>query len=319
MDRSELLKNCTLCPRECGANRLENRTGYCGAGKNVRAARAALHFWEEPCISGDGGSGTVFFSFCSLKCAYCQNRYISSGGDGLEITAERLAEIFLELEAQGAHNINLVTPDHYLPQILFALDLSRKNGLHVPVVYNCSGWQTVESLRMLEGYADVFLPDFKYMDDAYARKYSDAPGYADIAKRAIAEMVRQAGEPVFDENGIMKKGVIVRHLALPGLSEDSKKIVQYLYETYGDSIYLSIMSQYTPIGMKDCPELDRRITKKEYGGIVDYAVSIGVENAFVQEGKAAGESFIPAFDYQGVRKVSTFLLEKRKVEPKKTY
>ena len=226
---------------------------------------------------------------------------ISSGGDGLEITVERLTEIFLELQAQEAHNINLVTPDHYLPHILEALDFSKKNGLTIPVVYNCSGYQDVEALRMLEGYADVYLPDFKYMNDNYAAAYSNAPGYSGIAKTAIAEMVRQAGKPVFDENGVMRKGVIVRHLALPGLMEDSKKIIRYLHETYGDDMFISIMSQYTPIGMERIPELDRKITNKEYNELVDFAVSLGVENAFIQEGIAASESFIPAFDHLGIK------------------
>lgn len=301
MERMDLLKNCALCPRKCGAARLDGQTGFCGAGKKVRAARAALHYWEEPCISGEKGSGTVFFTYCALKCVYCQNRTVSSGGDGLEITAERLAEIFLELQAQGAHNINLVTPDHYLPHILDALDNAKKGGLHIPVVYNCSGYQSAESLLMLEGYADIYLPDFKYMDDTYAIKYSNAPGYSAIAKSAIAEMVRQAGKPLFDDTGIMQKGVIVRHLALPGLTEDSKNIIRYLYETYGDKLFISIMSQYTPIGMDGYPELDRRISKKEYNELVDFAISLGVESAFIQEGKAAGESFIPAFDYAGIK------------------
>ncbi len=301
MERTELLKSCTLCPRECGANRLDGRVGFCGAGKNVRAARAALHFWEEPCISGEKGSGTVFFSYCSLKCVFCQNRQISGGGDGLEITVGRLAEIFLELQARGAHNINLVTPDQYLPQILDALDIAKRDGLHIPVVYNCSGYQSAGVLRMLEGYADIYLPDFKYMDDAYAMKYSGAPGYSRVAKAAVAEMVRQIGNPVFDENGIMQKGVIVRHLALPELAEDSKKVVRYLYETYSNGIFLSIMSQYTPFGMGKYPELDRKITEKEYEDLMNYALILGVEKAFIQEGEAADESFIPPFNYEGIR------------------
>jgi putative pyruvate formate lyase activating enzyme len=281
-------------------DRLDNQTGFCGAGKNLKVARAALHFWEEPCISGEKGSGTVFFSYCSLGCVYCQNRNISASADGLEITILRLAEIFLELQDKSAHNINLVTPDHYLPHILDALDIAEKSGLKIPVVYNCSGYQTVESLQMLNGYVDIYLPDFKYWDDLYAIKYSNAKGYSGTAKKAIAEMVRQTGEPAFDDNGIIKRGVIVRHLALPGLTEDSKKIIKYLYDTYSDRIYQSIMSQYTPMGLDKFPEIAQKITKAEYDGLVDYAVSLGVENAFIQEGEAAEESFIPPFNYEGV-------------------
>ena len=299
--RMRLLKNCRLCPRMCGAARLDNQTGFCGAGKNVRAARAALHPWEEPCISGEKGSGTVFFSHCALRCAYCQNRDISTGGDGVLVTVERLAGIFMELQEKGAHNINLVTPDHYLPHLLNALDIAIKRGLRIPVVYNCSGYQTAESLRMLEGYVDIFLPDFKYMADGYAAKYSGAPGYARYAKNAVAEMARQAGGPVFDGDGMMQRGVIVRHLALPGLIDDSKKIIRYLYETYGDDIYISIMSQYTPVGTDvEFPELARGVTGNEYDELVDFAISLGVENAFIQEGEAAGELFIPLFNYEGI-------------------
>ncbi len=299
--RTELLESCMLCPRACGVDRLAGETGYCGAGPGARIARAALHHWEEPCISGARGSGTVFFSHCSMGCAYCQNAAISSGQAGREVGAERLSDIFLELQAQGAHNINLVTADHYLPQTLDALDMAKQNGLAVPVVYNCSGWQTEETVRMLDGYADVWLVDFKYWGDGPAARYSNAAGYANVAKRALDLMLRQAGPPVTGPQGILQRGVVVRHLVLPGQLEDSKAIISYLYQAYGKDILLSIMSQYTPVpGVERFPGLSRAVTRAEYGELIDFAVSIGVEDAYIQEGGAAAESFIPPFDYTGV-------------------
>jgi putative pyruvate formate lyase activating enzyme len=298
---SLLLKDCTLCPRECHADRTAGKKGFCKATDELTVARASLHMWEEPCISGDEGSGTVFFSGCSLGCVYCQNSSISKGLAGRIITIERLAEIFLELQDKGANNINLVTPDHYVLHIMKALDISRIKGLKLPVVYNCSGYEKTETLRLLEGYIDVYLPDLKYMSEEPAIKYSGCRDYFTVAARAIEEMVRQAGEARFDERGIMQKGVIVRHLALPGYLEDSKRIIKYLYETYGDRIYISIMNQYTPIvNSSKFPELNRKITEQEYEELVDYAIEIGVENGFIQEGDTASESFIPEFDGKGV-------------------
>ena len=257
--------------------------------------------WEEPCISGEEGSGTVFFSGCPLGCIYCQNHNISRGLAGKTITTERLAEIFLELQGKGANNINLVTPSHYVPQITEALDISRRKGLTIPIVYNCSGYEKVETLKLLEGYVDIYLPDLKYISYEPAAKYSNCRDYFPVAAKAIEEMVRQAEEAKFDERGIMQKGVIVRHLALPGYLEDSKRIIKYLYETYGNRIYISIMNQYTPIIMSDVyPELNRRITEEEYKELVDYAVELGVENGFIQEGETALESFIPEFNGEGV-------------------
>lgn len=296
-----LLEDCTLCPRECHVNRMEGKTGYCKVPGELWIARAALHMWEEPCISGEEGSGTVFFSGCPVGCLYCQNHYIADGTVGKQITIERLADIFLELQEKGANNINLVTPSHYVLQIIDALKISRKRGLHLPIVYNCSGYEKVETLRLLEGLIDVYLPDFKYMDPEPAYQYSRCKDYYPVAAKAIEEMVRQAGDPEFDERGIMKKGVIVRHLTLPGYLEDSKRIVKYLYDTYGDRIYISIMNQYTPLEqVKDYPELNRRITGEEYDELVDYAIHIGVENGYIQEGDTAAESFIPQFDGEGV-------------------
>lgn len=300
MDLS-ILKDCTLCPRECHVDRTAGKKGYCKAADELIVARAALHMWEEPCISGEGGSGTVFFSGCSLGCVYCQNQNISKGMAGKKITIQRLSEIFLELQGKGANNINLVTPGHYVPQIIEALNISRKKGLAVPVVYNCSGYEKAETLKLLEGYVDVYLPDFKYMSDRLAEKYSNCGNYFAVASKALEEMVRQAGEASFDEHGIMQKGVIVRHLTLPGNLEDSKRVIKYLYETYGNRIYISIMNQYTPIAKHEAyPELNRKIAEEEYQELVGYALELGVENGFIQEGETALESFIPEFNGEGV-------------------
>ena len=298
----ELLKECRLCPRECGVNRLAGQKGRCGAvGEKVKVARAALHYWEEPCISGSRGSGAVFFSYCPLGCVYCQNREISRGDAGKEIPVSRLAEIFLELQGKQAHNINLVTPTHYVPQIVLALREAKEKGLSIPVVFNCGGYEKPETLKLLEGLVDVWLPDFKYVSTEHAAKYSGAADYLENAKAALSEMVRQAGKPVFDIHGIMTRGVIVRHLVLPGMSKESKKILRYLHRTDGDRIYLSIMSQFTPLeNVKDYPEIDRTVTESEYENLLDFAMNIGIENAYIQEGGTADESFIPPFDCEGV-------------------
>ena len=296
--------SCTLCPRRCGADRAAGRTGFCGAGGTLKAARAALHYWEEPCISGTKGSGTVFFSGCTLKCCFCQNYPISAEGLGKEISVKHLAEIFLNLQEQGANNINLVTPDHYIPQIISAIDMARSRNFKLPFVYNCSGYETAEMIQLLDSYIDVYLPDFKFMSPDLSAKYSNAPDYPEHAKASISEMVRQCGgdQTRFDDDGIMQRGVIVRHLQLPDHLDDSKSIITYLYNTYKDSIYISIMNQYTPMpGIENrFPELGRTITSSEYDELVDYAIDIGVENGFIQEGETAKESFIPAFDNEGV-------------------
>ena len=241
------LTNCNLCPRRCGVDRTAGETGFCGASDKVKIARSALHFWEEPCISGKNGSGTVFFSHCTLKCRFCQNYEISTCGRGYEISEETLCEKFLDLQSQGANNINRVTPTHFVPQIISALDMAKRRGLTIPIVYNTSGYENIETLKMLNGYIDIYIPDMKYYDDKYAIKYSAAPKYFEIAKAAIHEMFNQVSYPVFDEHNIMQKGVIVRHLMLPGLLFDTKKLMDYLYSTYGNSIYISLMSQYTPL------------------------------------------------------------------------
>lgn len=297
----EILRDCTLCPRECHVDRTAGQTGYCNMTEELIVARAALHYWEEPCISGEKGSGTVFFSGCSLGCIYCQNRNIAQGLAGKHITISRLADIFLELEEQGAENINLVTPSHYVPQILKALHLAKDKGLRLPIVYNCSGYEMMSTLKLLEGSIDIYLPDLKYMDKHIAGRYSGCENYFTYASEAIREMVRQAGDPVFDDNGMMKKGVIVRHLTLPGYLKDSKNIIKYLYDSFGDKIFISIMNQYTPMeAVAGYPELNRRITEEEYEELVDYAIELGVENGFIQEGETASESFIPEFNNEGV-------------------
>jgi putative pyruvate formate lyase activating enzyme len=334
---SSILKDCTLCPRECHVDRTVGKRGYCKVSDELVVARAALHMWEEPCISGSEGSGTVFFSGCAMGCVYCQNSTISKGSNlaggsnaeedgkvaeesnitksdgivkggkttiglaGKIITIERLAEFFLELQGKGANNVNLVTPSHYVPHIIEALNISRKKGLTLPIVYNCSGYEKLETLRLLDGYIDIYLPDFKYMSAEPAVKYSNCRNYFIVAAKAIEEMVRQVKEVKFDERGIMQKGVIVRHLTLPGYLEDSKRIIKYLYETYGNKIFISIMNQYTPITKNMLyPELNRGITEEEYEELVNYAIEIGVENGFIQEGETALESFIPEFSGEGV-------------------
>ncbi len=299
-----MLNKCMLCPRNCGANRMFGEKGVCGQTNELKVARAALHFWEEPCISGKEGSGAVFFSGCSLHCVFCQNQEIANGTAGKNISIERLSEIFLELQEQGANNINLVTPGHFVPQIIGALDSAKKQGMHLPVVYNTSSYESLNTIKMLDGLVDIYLPDFKYMDEALALKYSHAKDYPQVAKQVIHEMVRQTGLPEFfddEEEGLMRKGTIVRHLTLPGCMEDSKRIIRYLYETYKDAIYISIMNQFTPLShLKNYPELNRKITEEEYEELVDYAIELGVENGFIQEGETAEESFIPAFDGEGV-------------------
>lgn len=291
---------CNICPRNCNVDRSVS-AGFCSMSDKVKIARAALHMWEEPCISGEQGSGTVFFSGCNMKCVYCQNKDISTGGFGKEISVRQLAQTFLNLQSQGALNINLVTPTHYTLQIIQAMKLARRQGLALPIIYNTSGYEKVETLRLLEGVVDVWLPDFKYMDSETAKKYSRAADYPQIAMAAIDEMVRQAGKCVFDDGGIIQKGVIIRHLVLPGQARAAKKAVKYLHEKYGDNVFISIMSQYTPCtDLSAFPEINRKTTRAEYDEVVDYAVDIGIENGFIQDGEAASESFIPPFDLEGV-------------------
>lgn len=302
MQIDSYMQDCTLCPRNCHANRLAGKTGFCGQTAEITAARAALHFWEEPCISGECGSGTVFFSGCNLQCVFCQNHNIAIGQTGRILSLERLSEIFLELQQKGAANINLVTGAHFIPQIVHALTAAKQAGLAIPIVYNSSGYEEVSSLALLDGLVDIYLPDLKYYSTELSLAYSHAGDYFEKASAAIEEMFRQVGTPTFDkETGLMKKGVIVRHLLLPGQSKDSKKILRYLYSTYKNDIYVSIMNQYTPLPhVADYPELNRRITDTEYAKIISFAEQIGIEKGFIQEGETALSSFIPDFSGEGL-------------------
>jgi len=294
-------ENCLLCPRKCGINRRTGQTGVCGVSSEIKVARAALHYWEEPCISGKRGSGAVFFSGCSLHCVFCQNREISDGKAGKLISKERLSDIFMELADKGANNINLVTPGQYIPDIVWAVNDAKSRGMKLPIIYNTSGYENVTELKLLEGIVDVYLPDFKYMDSTLSARYSRAKDYPSVAKQALSEMVRQQPDVVIDDStGLIQKGVIVRQLLLPGHVNDAKAVLKYLYDTYRDHVYISMMSQFTPIALKDYPEINRTVTRREYERLVDYALEIGITNAFIQEGDVAKDSFIPAFDCEGV-------------------
>lgn len=289
---------CCLCPRMCRADR-STASGYCKAPDGILASRAALHFWEEPCISGTGGSGAIFFSGCPLRCCFCQNYKISRTPRGKSISSERLAEIFLELQDQGAHNINLVTATHYLPWILPALDMV-KEKLHIPVVYNCGGYERLETIQALSSYVDIWLPDLKYFSSDLSRRYSQAPDYFARASAAVRQMILQTGTPVFDDRGIMQKGVIIRHLVLPGQKEDSLQLIKWMAEELPEKqFYISLLSQYTPYEKNpDFPELNRRITSYEYQKVVEAALEAGLEQGFMQKRTSAKEEYTPSFAYQ---------------------
>ncbi|WP_227765193.1 radical SAM protein [Zhaonella formicivorans] len=296
-----LLENCTLCPRQCGVNRLAGELGYCRCGANIKVAKAFLHQWEEPCISGVTGSGTVFFSHCNLNCVFCQNYRISQEHLGREITIEQLAQIFLKLQAQGAHNINLVSPTLYVPHIAEALLLAKKAGLSVPVIYNSNGYDSMPALQAISGLVDIYLPDLKYYDDFLAQKYSKAPRYFHFASQAVLEMHRQVGNPVFSSDGLLTQGLIIRHLLLPGFLEQSKQILSWIKQNLPSDVYLSLMAQYTPLYQAACyPELNTKVTASEYETLIDFFFAIGLENGFVQELEAASDEFVPDFDLSGV-------------------
>ncbi len=292
--------NCTLCPRRCHAERGErDGNGYCGQGTLPRIARAGLHFWEEPCISGEKGSGAVFFSGCTLGCVYCQNDEISHGGVGELVTEERLGEIFRELIGQGAQNINLVSPTPFLPVLEHLL---RSERLPVPVVYNCSGYETVEALRRMEGLVDIYLPDLKYISPALSQRYSGTADYFEAASRAVLEMRRQTGPAVYDEDGRMRSGTMVRHLILPSHAEESKAVLRWCGENLPEGTPVSVMAQYLPCGRASgFPEINRRIAKSEYNAVLDELFSLELDG-YVQERSAAKREYIPPFDLSGVIK-----------------
>lgn len=295
MYMKKLLSKCNLCPKNCSVNRNNKELGFCLANNKIKIAKYSLHMWEEPCISGKKGSGTIFFSNCNLKCIFCQNYYISTLNNGKYYEISEFADICLELQKKGAQNINLVTPTHYVPLIVEGLKLAKKEGLTIPIVYNTSAYETVETIKLLEGLIDVYLPDLKYFNDKLAIKYSKAKDYFKNASKAIDEMYRQKPKCIFDKNGQITSGVIVRHLLLPKMEEDSKKILKYLYEKYQDNIYISIMNQYTPITTYKYEELNQKVSSKVYEEIIDYAWEIGIRNAFVQEEGTQTKSFIPDF------------------------
>ncbi|MBQ8636972.1 MAG: radical SAM protein [Clostridia bacterium] len=289
------MTHCELCPRKCGINRTKGEVGFCGASEDAVIGLYSLHKWEEPCISGKNGSGTVFFSHCTMKCVFCQNYSISTEHHGRTVTADDLCDIFLKLQDMGAHNINLVTPTHFLATIIPALEMAKSRGLLIPVIYNCGGYESIDTLSMLSGLVDIYMPDFKYWREEYATAYSNAPDYRETAKNALAEMFRQAGSAQF-ENGLMIRGMLVRHLLLPGLLYDAKKIIDYLYTEYKDDIYISIMNQYTPLPhISNIDALNRKVGKNEYDALINYASRIGVKNAYVQEESSSSDIYIPDF------------------------
>lgn len=296
-----LYEKCNICPRNCSIDRSLHK-GYCNMEWNIKIAKAYLHKWEEPCISGKNGSGTVFFTGCNLKCVYCQNYKISQSNYGKTVTANELADIFINLQNKGAHNINLVSPTIYAYAIKEAILLARKKGMHLPVVYNSNAYESVNALKLLNGIIDIYLPDLKYYDDELSRKYSKAPYYFDYATKAILEMYRQVGIPQFDKNGILKRGLIIRHLIIPGHVEDTKKILLWIRSNLPKDIYISLMGQYIPFyNAKKFPEINRKITMKEYEEAIDYFFEIGLENGFVQESSSASEEYIPDFDLEGLK------------------
>lgn len=299
MYMNSLLNECILCPRKCHVNRNNGELGFCRAGNKIKIAKAYLHMWEEPPITGKNGSGTIFFSNCNLRCLFCQNYQIGEDGNGIEISTERFSEICLDLQKQGATNINLVTPTHYVPLVIEGIKLAKENGLLIPIVYNSSGYETVETIKLLEETVDVYLPDFKYYSDELAIKYSGCKDYFKNASESLREMVKQKPKCVFDKGGNITSGVIVRHLLIPNMEEDSKKILKYLYDEYRDNIFISIMNQYTPVRTCKYEELNKTVSECVYDDVINYAWDIGIRNAFIQEGGTQSDSFIPKWDFKG--------------------
>ena len=297
MCMNNLLNKCMLCPRNCGVNRNKGEVGFCKANNHLKIAKAYLHKWEEPPITGKNGSGTIFFSNCNLRCLFCQNYYIGEEGNGVEISLERFCEICLDLQSRGATNINLVTPTHYVPLIIEGLKLAKSRGLVIPIVYNSSGYEKVETIKLLDGIVDIYLPDFKYYSDEVAIKYSKCKDYFKYASESLKEMVKQQPKCIFDKDGNMLKGVIVRHLLLPKLEDDTKRILKYLHDSYGNKIYISIMNQYTPVRKCKYNELNETVEDIIYDEIINYAWDIGIRNAYIQEGGTQSDSFIPKWDF----------------------
>lgn len=297
----QYMEDCTLCPRGCHSNRLHGQLGYCKAGALPRLALASIHQWEEPPISGTRGSGAIFFSGCNMGCIFCQNYTISQENHGQEVSIRRLAEIMVSQQEKGVHNVNLVSAGHFLPQVRDAIKLARDMGLSIPIVYNSNGYETVESLRLLDGCIDIYLPDLKYFDETYAVSFSHAPNYFSIASAAILEMLRQVGAPLLNKDGIMQKGIIVRHLILPGCKEDSKKILRWIKDNLDDNAYVSLLNQYTPLYQaSQCKQLSRRLTTFEYQKVTAYFEEIGLNNGFVQKRSAYGIQYTPNFDLSGL-------------------
>ncbi|MFT5873989.1 MAG: putative pyruvate formate lyase activating enzyme [Clostridium sp.] len=297
----KMLVKCHLCPRNCYVNRLDGELGFCRASKDLKIAKVSMHTWEEPCISGILGSGTVFFSNCNIKCVFCQNYKISHEGNGKIVSINRLSEIFLEQQERGANNINLVTPTHYVPQIIDALILAKSKGLNIPVLYNSNGYENIDTIKALRGFIDVYLPDLKYYKDKYAVKYSKAPNYFTYASEVITEMVSQVGEVKFDADGMIQKGVIIRHLMLPGLLFDSKKVIDFIYTAFNDSVYISLMNQYTPMQVAvNYPEISKPLNPDHYDALINYCLKLGITKCFIQENGTSSKIFVPNFDLSGV-------------------
>ena len=291
------LDECKICPHKCKINRNKGKIGRCRAGKDVKIALASIHNYEEPCISGKNGSGTVFFSNCNLNCVYCQNYEISQQGKGKEISINHLAEIFINQQNKNVNNINLVTPTMYVPQIIEAIKIARKNGLNIPIVYNSNGYENVETIKKLEGYIDVYLPDLKYYSNEISQKYSNVDNYFETAVAAIKEMQRQVGNPVFDENGIIKKGVIIRHLILPNHILNTKNILRYIKENFDENTYISVMAQYFPTyKAKEIEKINRKITRKEYKEVEEFLYCLNLKNGYIQELGEHEEEYVPVFD-----------------------
>lgn len=294
-------EKCDICPRKCNINRYKE-LGFCRQSNTIKIAKTTLYQYEEPCISNKNGSGAIFFTGCNLRCVFCQNFELSFNNFGEEITVDRLSEIMLELQSKGADNINLITPDIYIPSIKEAIIKAKENNLNIPIVYNTNSYTNIEYIKELDGLIDVYMPDLKYYDDQYSIKYSKCNNYFEIASNNIKEMYKQVGNPIYDDNGKLLKGVIVRHLMLPGLSNDTKKILDHLYNTYHDNVIISLMNQYTPINVQNYPEINKKIDNNDYYDMIDYAYNLGIENCYCQEDETQKESFIPKWDLEGIKK-----------------